>query len=131
MTSTDIGDYALLSDCQSAAPVRNDGTLERLVEHGLVEARGECRDRVYHLSAPLYRELGEPAGYVRMRGFDAIRQEAMILEYVAAHGRITRREVVDLCRLDSRQARYLLQKLVKKDRLQQIGTGRGAHYILT
>jgi ATP-dependent DNA helicase RecG len=44
--------------------------------------------RIYHLSAGMYRQLGHPAGYVRAHGISAIRQEAMVLEYVAAHGRI-------------------------------------------
>mgnify|MGYP005859043271 CR=1 FL=1 len=46
--------------------------LERLVERGLIEARGKRRDRVYYLSAGLYRELGAPSGYVRAHGFDPI-----------------------------------------------------------
>ena len=38
------------------------GVLERLVERGLIQARGEQHGRVYHLSAALYRRLGVPAG---------------------------------------------------------------------
>lgn len=101
------------------------GTLERLVEHGLVEARGERRGRVYHLSAPLYRELGEPAGYVRMRGFDSIQQEHMILQYASAHGRITRREVADLCQVDGNRASYLLRRMTQEGKLVKSGEQRG------
>lgn len=104
-------------------------TLEGLVELGLVEGRGERRGRVYLLSPSLYRELGQSAGYVRMRGFDSIRQEAMILEYISAHGRVTRREAADLCGLDSHQAKYLLQKLVRQQKLKLAGAGRSAHYV--
>ena len=67
--------------------------LERLQERGLLEAKGEKRGRVYHLSAGMYRQLGHPAGYVRAHGITAIRQEAMVLEYVGAHGRIERGQV--------------------------------------
>jgi ATP-dependent DNA helicase RecG len=105
--------------------------LEGLVERGLVEARAERRQRYYHLSAALYQRLGIPAGYVRMRGFDPIRQESMILDYVAAHGRITRREVVELCNVEPLQARRLLQKLVHDGRLALRGVRRSAFYVGT
>jgi ATP-dependent DNA helicase RecG len=105
--------------------------LERLVERDLIEPRGEKRGRVYHLSAPLYRRLGMPAGYVRAHGFDPIRQEAMIMEYVAAHGRITRREVADLCSLGDDQASRLLRRLVANNRLALRGKKRGAYYELS
>lgn len=42
---------------------------------------------VFHLSAGMYRPLGHPTGYVRAHGISAIRQEAIVLEYVAALGR--------------------------------------------
>jgi ATP-dependent DNA helicase RecG len=91
--------------------------LERLVERGLIEGRGERGGRVYHLSAALYRQLGAPSGYVRAHGFDSIRQEAMVMEYVTAHGRITRGEVMELCMLTGRQATKLLHRLVEKEKL--------------
>ncbi|MGI6131486.1 MAG: ATP-binding protein, partial [Bacillota bacterium] len=46
------------------------GALERLGERGLIEPRGERRGRVYHLSAAVYRMLGQKAAYVRVRGFE-------------------------------------------------------------
>ncbi len=102
--------------------------LERLVERGLVEAKGEKRGRVYHLSAWLYRQLGAPAGYVRAHGFDEIRQEAMVLQYVQAHSRITRREAVELCGLGSDEASRLLRRLAKERKLRLRGSKRGAYY---
>lgn len=86
--------------------------LERLVERGLIEARGEKSGRVYHLSASLYRRLGTPADYVRAHGFDPIRQEAMVLQYVKAHGKVTRGEVMNLCILTGRQATKLLRRMM-------------------
>jgi hypothetical protein len=56
--------------------------LERLVEMGLVEARGERKGRTYHLSAATYRRLGLPSAYVRRRGFEPIQQEQMVLQYM-------------------------------------------------
>jgi ATP-dependent DNA helicase RecG len=96
--------------------------LERLVERGLIEARGTGRGRIYHLSAQLYRRLGSPAGYVRAHGFDPIRQEAMVMEYVRAHGRITRGEAMNLCILTGRQATRLLRRLVEEGKLAPGGS---------
>ena len=103
--------------------------LERLVEHGLVEARGERKGRSYHLSAAVYRRLGLRAAYVRQRGFEPLQQEQMVLQYVRAHGRITRREVAELCQISNRQATYLLQKMVQRGQLQRRGRGRGVIYV--
>jgi ATP-dependent DNA helicase RecG len=56
--------------------------------------------------------------------------EQMILPYVDAHGKIARREVVELCRVSSNQARYLLKTLTDQGLLELVGVGRGAHYVL-
>lgn len=103
--------------------------LNRLVESGLVEPRGERKGRTWHLSAATYRRLGERAAYVRQRGFEPLQQEQMVLQYAEKHGRITRREVADLCRLSGPQAYRMLQGLVEKGDLRQIGgRGRGVKY---
>jgi ATP-dependent DNA helicase RecG len=107
---------------------RARAVLERLVERGLVEARGERRARTYLLSASLYRELGAPAGYVRASGFDKIQRETMVLQYLEAHGRITRREAVELCSISDDQASYLLRRLAEEGKLRQEGQARGAYY---
>lgn len=52
--------------------------LERLVETGLIEARGTGRGRTYHLSASTYRRLGEEAAYVRLKGFEHQQMEQMV-----------------------------------------------------
>jgi ATP-dependent DNA helicase RecG len=104
--------------------------LERLQERGLLEAKGEKRGRVYHLSAAMYRQLGQPAGYIRAHGISAIRQEAMVLEYVTAHGRIERAQVMELCGLTSSQAGRLLTRLCAAGRLRRQGTPpRWTHYV--
>jgi len=101
----------------------------RMVEAGMLEGRGERRARTYHLSSGLYRKLGDPGGYVRTRGFDRIQQEQMVLQYVTAHGSITRSQAAELCRITPRQATGLLTKLVSKNRLRLSGRGKGAHYL--
>lgn len=103
--------------------------VERLVERGLVEAKGEKRGRVYHLSARLYKIFGGAAGYVHAHGIDPIRQEAMILEYVEAHGRITRREVITLCGLGDSQASHLLKRMAKEHKIKKHGERKGSYYL--
>ncbi len=102
--------------------------LEQLVERDLVEARGIRKGRAYHLSATVYRRLGLQAAYIRQRGFEPLQQEQMVLQYVQAHGRITRREVVELCRISPDQAYRLLTRLVKKGKLVRHGKKKGAWY---
>jgi len=111
---------------KTEADVRS--TLEHLVEYGMIEAKGEKRGRIYHLAASVYRTFGKKAGYVRTRGFEPIQQEQMVIQYVKAHGRITRKEVVDLCKVTSRQATHLLKKLVDKGVLVPKGERKGAYY---
>jgi len=92
----------------------------RLIQKSEAEARAVLER--------LYRRLGAEAAYVRQRGFEPLQQEQMVLQYVQAHGRITRREVAELCQISDRQATYLLRKLVKRGRLRSRGRGRGVVY---
>ncbi|OAA25218.1 ATP-dependent DNA helicase RecG [Frankia sp. EI5c] len=85
--------------------------LARMVTRGLVAERGGGKGRTWHLAAAVYRELREPAAYVRVRGFDQAQQEQMVVSYVAAHGQITRGEAADLCSLSPDQASRLLRRL--------------------
>ncbi len=61
-----------------------------------MEARGEKKRRVWHLSAGTYGRLGKQAVYMRQRGFEPLQQEQMVLQYVKKHGAITRREAAEL-----------------------------------
>lgn len=102
--------------------------LHRLVEAGLIEERGQKKGRTWHLSAAIYRLLGDKAAYVRQRGFEPLQQEQMVLQYVEKYGRITRRETAELCRLASHQARDLLARLCARSELIMRGRGKGAFY---
>lgn len=104
-------------------------TLERLTERGVVEAKGEKRGRIYHLSASVYEALGLKGGYVRSKGFNRIRQKAMVLEFAQAHGCVSRSDVVELCNLGGDQASRLLRRLAKENLLRKVGEKRGAHYV--
>ncbi|MBN1135424.1 MAG: putative DNA binding domain-containing protein [Anaerolineae bacterium] len=117
----------------AARMIQRDETQARavlggLVEAGLLEGRGAKKGRTFLLSAGVYRALGRPAAYVRARGFEPEQMEQMVLQYVRAHGRITRREVMELCRVNTNQAVYVLRKLVRQGKIHPVGRGRGAGY---
>lgn len=122
-----------LTSAEAAQLIQKTGkdaraVLERLVEAGLVEARGERKGRAYHLSAATYRRLGEEAAYVRQRGFEPLQQEQMVLQYARTHGRITRRETAELCQIGPYQATRLLNRLVHKGVLVRRGQRKGTWY---
>jgi ATP-dependent DNA helicase RecG len=104
--------------------------LERLLERGLIEARGEKRARIYHLAAALYNRLEDVSGYVRTKGFDKIQQHQMVLSALAARKdkRITREDVAELCKITPAQAYHLLKKMSKDNELELHGNGRGSYY---
>lgn len=102
--------------------------LRRLVETGLVEERGQKKGRTWHLSAAAYRALGDKAAYVRQRGFERLQQEQMVLQFVEKHGRITRREAAELCRVSPDQAYRLLTRLAKQGEIVRHGSKKGAWY---
>ncbi|MDW8404669.1 MAG: ATP-binding protein [Chloroflexus sp.] len=102
--------------------------LSRLVENGFVVARGEGKSRVWHLSAATYRRLGQADAYVRLRGFEVVQQEQMVLQYVSSYGRITRQEAAKLCQISSYQASRLLDRLVRSGRLIRRGSSRATYY---
>ncbi len=102
--------------------------LERLVEAGLVQAHGIKKGRTYTFSSSVYREIGQPAAYIRQAGFDPIQQEHMVLQYIREHAQITRSDVVELCKIGDSQATRLLNRLVDSAQLTRIGAGRGAYY---
>ena len=103
--------------------------LQRLVETGLVESRGERKGRFWHLSATAYRCLGQKAAYIRQRGFEPLQQEQMVLQYVEKHGRISRREAAELCKITGSQAYRLLDRLAEQGRIVREGErGRGVSY---
>jgi ATP-dependent DNA helicase RecG len=104
--------------------------LARMVEKGWIQARGEGKGRTWHLSAALYRALESSAGYVRVRGFEPLQQEQMVLAFVSAHGRINRAQAAELCAIAPEQAGRLLRRLAAEGKLVQRGERRGSFYQL-
>ncbi|GAA3809730.1 DNA glycosylase AlkZ-like family protein [Cellulomonas soli] len=140
----------LLADLQVLARLRQGGSLSiadaapflqkseaetraalgRMASRGLVDQRGSGRGSRYHLSAPVYRALGDRAAYVRAHGFTELQVENMVLAYADAHERITRAEAADLCSLTPAQASNVLRRLASEGRLAMHGSRRGAYYTL-
>ncbi len=117
------------SELLQVGPEEARVVLNRLVERGMLEARGENKGRTYHLAAAVYRRLGEASAYVRMRGFDALQQEQMVMTFVDRHGSINRTRVSELCQLGSEQASRLLRRLRDDGKLILTGERRAAHYL--
>jgi len=103
--------------------------LEVLIEAGLVQPHGVTRGRTYTLSPQIYRDLGDQVEYTRQVGFDQIQQEQMVRRHVMEHGSIRRSDVIQLCRLDEKQAYRLLRRLVDIGVLERKGEKRWAEYV--
>ena len=101
---------------------------ENLVESGLVEARGSGKGRSYILSAGVYRQLGQAVSYVHAKGFETEQMEQMILQYAKAHGKLSKQDAMELCRINENQAVYIIKKLVNSGKLLRVRMGRNAAY---
>ncbi len=108
---------------------RVTSSVESLVEAGMLQAHGAGRGRSYTLSPDLYRLLGEKAEYTRQMGFGRVQHEEMVKNYVAQHGRITRQEVMELCRLTPDQAYKLLKRLSGEKVIEKQGIKRHSFYV--
>lgn len=104
-------------------------TTTRLVEAGILEARGNGRSRKFHLTARFYDLAQDRNAYVRIKGADPLQQERMILDYVAAYGSITRSQAAQLCQVSPIQGRGILKRLVDGGQLHLVGERRLARYV--
>lgn len=114
----------------NALPATARNTLAKLVEFGILEARGVGRSRRYHLTARFYDLAKDRNAYVRLIGADPMQQERMVLDYVRAYGSITRSQAAQLCQTSPTQGRSILKKLVEDNRLVIKGERRGARYVV-
>src|SRR5687767_145136 len=102
--------------------------LDRLVEAGLLDGWDDRRERVYYFVSPIAKALGVEDLDEDVAAEHAGERERKILEYVTLHGKITRSTVVELCGLEGREARGVLEKLVRRGELVVRGEKRGAYY---
>lgn len=74
----------------------------------------------------------EEMAYFMLSCFDTMTKDQLelIVQMASNRDSITRRDVIELLRVSSNQAGYLLRKLVGEERLKLIDTRKKAHYIL-
>lgn len=119
-----------MADDLRRTPGATRAVAQRLVERGVIEARGAGRNRRFHLTARFYDLAEDRDAYVRVRGFDALQQEHMITQYVREYGSITRSAAASLVQVAPEEASRLLRGLVSRDVLVMVGERRAAHYKL-
>ncbi len=105
-------------------------TTARLIESGILEARGNGRNRRVHPTARFYDLAQDRNAYVRIKAMDPLQQEHMVREYVRTYGTITRSQAANLCQLSSQDARALLKRMTDKGALRLVGSRRTAYYEL-
>ena len=103
------------------------GTLERLIEAGIIEAVGSGRGRVYILDVKVYQN---PTQYVRQRGIDQLRYRELVVSLTKKQKSITRKDVIELLRVTPPQAYRILNKLVQEGILERKGITSAAEYHL-
>lgn len=103
-------------------------TVEWLVELGVVEGVGNGRARRYMLSSKMYALSGNEAGYTRQHGMTTLQEKDIILRHLESFSRISRADVVELCRCDRNHAYYLLKLLLQDGIIKKIGSGKSAYY---
>jgi ATP-dependent DNA helicase RecG len=112
---------AVIEVPRSDRPVAtSDGLLQR--RRLLADGRPECGPFFPH-------EWDRRASDLGQKKFKPSPHEPEILKYLQAHGRITRREVIDLCRITPEKATWLLGQLVKAGKLSKRGSGRSVFYV--
>lgn len=104
--------------------------LERLVEDGIIEAKGDERVRTYHFGEKVLKAMGNKSSSVPLRGFEPTEQKELIMQYALTHGSIKRSETAQLCNISVYQATRLLKTMVKEGRLVSSGAGKGVQYKL-
>ena len=102
--------------------------LDRLVESGMLDSWDDRRERVYYFTSPVARKLGVEDLDEDVAAENAGERERKILEHVDLHGKITRSAVAELFALEGREARTVLEKLVRRGDLVVRGEKRGAYY---
>ena len=100
----------------------------RLVEDGLLEARGNGRERDFILSPKFYKAQKRVIEHVRQAGIMAVKNEDLIMQLVREQGTATRSDVADLLGVSLQTAYRLLKKLVEDGKLVREGAKRRSVY---
>lgn len=103
----------------------------RLLEWGVLEARGNGRNRRFHLTARFYDLAQDRGAYLRVRALDPLQQEQMVIQYIRTYGSIARAQAAELCQLTPQAAHAILRRMVDAGTLTMVGERRTARYVLT
>ena len=117
-----------LEDMTHLSPTTLRSSIERLVESGLVEARGNSRNREYMLGEKVYKKSGMEKEYSLQKADDADLQAVLAL--VSGKGSVSRGDVMDALSVNAGTASGLLSKLVGKGLLERTGKTKGIRYTL-
>jgi len=109
---------------------RLKGSIERLIEAGLVETIGNGRGRAYMLSSKVYKVGDNSIGYVRQNDIERIRYEELTLQLAKKQGYVTRKNVTELLHVSEPQAYRLLAELAQKGKIELSGKGRYSKYLI-
>nr|NLI51295.1 MarR family transcriptional regulator [Propionibacterium sp.] len=124
---------ATVSELAESLPLPQSTTrtvTARLLELGVIEARGNGRNRRFHLTARFYDMAQDRGAYVRVRALDPLQQEQMVLQYVRSFGSIARAQAAALCQVTPAEARSLLRRMTQAGTLRMMGERRTAAYVL-
>lgn len=119
-----------IADMIHVSEARTKANVEKLLESGLVEARGSGKSRSYILSAKVYREQENSVGYVRQTGIDRLKYDELVLKLVKQQGYVTRDNVCELLNINESQAYRILKRLALEKKLILTGKGRASQYKL-
>ena len=94
--------------------------LEHLVERGILVVLGDQKPLRYTLSGEIFRTLFGVDLYIRIHGSDPSVLEKIILEYVRAHGQISRDELAQTIHITRDQSRRIIERMVRSGVLLQV-----------
>lgn len=105
--------------------------LEHLVEREILVVLGDQKPLRYTLSGEIFRTLFGVDLYIRIHGSDPSVLEKIILEYVGAHGQISRDELAQTIHITRDQSRRIIERMVRSGVLLQVKKSpRRVSYVL-
>ena len=100
-----------------------------LASGDVVEMEGDA-DLFYELSPATIRAFTSGKECCRMSGESYEKYKAMVRAYIKTNGSAKRKNVAECCRINLRQAGYVIEKMLKEREIVQIGSRRWAIYKL-
>ena len=105
------------------------GSIENLIENGLVEGVGNGKSRSYHLSEKVYKENNKSIQYVRQTGIDKVAFPELIIKLANTQdGYITKQDVAELLKITPQQAYSEIKKLIKEGKIYKFCGGKYTKY---